>query len=110
MARRIMPDYHPGEVLQARYLFPAGLSAHALAKKIHVSPSRIERIIAGRLPVTVDTALRLGCFFATGPHYWLNLQREFDLQKSRIALAGQLAAIYPHGGPAAAENPARRLS
>jgi len=81
MARRIIPDYHPGEILQAKYLFPAGLSVHALAKKIHVSPGRIERIIAGRLPVTVDMALRLGRFFATGPHYWLNLQREFDSAK-----------------------------
>lgn len=95
MARRIMPDYHPGEILQARYLFPAGLSAHALAKRLHVSPSRIERIIAGRLPVTVDTALRFAKFFGTTPHYWLNLQQEFDLYQSRVQLSRQLEDISP---------------
>lgn len=95
MARRIMPDYHPGEILQARYLFPAGLSAHALAKRLHVSPSRIERIIAGRLPVTVDTALRFAKFFGTTPHYWLNLQQEFDLYQSRAQLSRQLEDISP---------------
>lgn len=96
MARRLMPDYHPGEILQAQYLFPAGLSAHALAKKLHVSPSRIERIIAGRLPITVDTALRFARFFGTSPHYWLNLQREFDLHKNEAALAAALENIAPY--------------
>lgn len=95
MARRILPHYHPGEVLQAEYLFPFGLSAHALAKKLRVSPSRIERIIAGRLAVSADTALRFSKFFNTDPHYWLNLQHEFDLQKTQRQMSGELAAIQP---------------
>lgn len=95
MARRILPDYHPGEILQAQYLFPFGLSAHALAKKLHVSPSRIERIIAGRLPVTMDTALRFARFFNTSPHYWLNLQQDFDLNKAKILIQNELEAIRP---------------
>jgi len=95
MARRIVPNYHPGEILQARYLFPAGLSAHALAKKLYVSPSRIERIIAGRLPVTVDTALRFARFFNTDPHYWLQLQQDFDLSRASIAMQALLADIQP---------------
>lgn len=95
MARRIMPHYHPGEVLQAKYLFPAGLSAHALARKLHVSPSRIERIIAGRLSVTMDTALRFARFFETEPQYWLNLQQDFDLTKAEILLRQDLEAIRP---------------
>ncbi|KAA6205037.1 MAG: addiction module antidote protein, HigA family [Candidatus Tokpelaia sp.] len=95
MARRIVPNYHPGEVLQARYLFPAGLSAYALARKLHVSPSRIERIIAGRLPVTIDTALRLARFFDTDPHYWLQLQQDFDLSRISIAMQPILAEIRP---------------
>jgi len=95
MARRIVPNYHPGEVLQAQYLFPSGLSAYALAGKLHVSPSRIERIIAGRLPVTVDTALRFARFFNTDPHYWLQLQQDFDLSKAKLIMQPILAEIRP---------------
>jgi len=95
MARRIMPSYHPGEVLQSKYLYPAGLSAHALAKRLHVSPSRIERIIAGRMPVTVDTAMRFAKFFGTDVHFWLNLQQEFDLHKNKMLMQPALDSIAP---------------
>ena len=38
---------HPGEVLQELYLLPLGLSAIALAKRIHVPRTRIERLVKG---------------------------------------------------------------
>jgi addiction module HigA family antidote len=49
------------------------ISAGALAKRIHVPRTRIERLAAESSPVTPDTALRLGKVFATSPEIWMNL-------------------------------------
>ena len=74
---------HPGEVLQELYLSPLGLSAIALAKRIHVPRTRIERLIKGETALSADTAMRLAKVFGTTPEYWLNLQRAWDLARAR---------------------------
>jgi len=74
---------HPGEVLQELYLTPLGLSAIALAKRIHVPRTRIERIVKGETALSADTAMRLARFFGTTPEYWMNLQRAWDLARAR---------------------------
>ncbi len=74
---------HPGEVLQELYLSPLGLSAIALAKRIHVPRTRIERLIKGETALSADTAMRLAKVFGTTPEYWLNLQRGWDLARAR---------------------------
>jgi addiction module HigA family antidote len=76
---------HPGEVLQELYLLPLGLSAIALAKRIHVPRTRIERLINGQTGVSADTAMRLAKVFGTTPEYWMNLQRAWDLARAREA-------------------------
>lgn len=93
MARRILPAYHPGEILRVKYLVPLGISAYALAKKLHVSPSRIERLAAGKTPVTTDTVLRLAKFFGTTVQYWLDMQVSFDVNMAACGMQAQLAAI-----------------
>ncbi len=35
---------------------------------------------AGRRSITGDTALRLGHWFGTSPHFWTNLQIAYDLR------------------------------
>lgn len=74
---------HPGEVLQELYLAPLGLSALALARRIHVPRTRIERLVKGETAVSVDTAMRLAKVFSTTPEYWMNLQRAWDLARAR---------------------------
>ena len=74
---------HPGEVLQELYLSPLGLSAIALAKRIHVPRTRIERLIKGETALSADTAMRLAKVFGTTLEYWLNLQRGWDLARAR---------------------------
>jgi addiction module HigA family antidote len=79
-ARRIRT--HPGEVLQAEYLEPLGLSARALAAEIGVPANRLTEIIAGRRAVTADTAIRLARYFNTDPRFWTNLQTAHELSKA----------------------------
>ena len=74
---------HPGEVLQELYLLPLGLSAIALAKRIHVPRTRIERLVKGETALSADTAMRLSRLFGTTPEYWMNLQRAWDLARAQ---------------------------
>jgi addiction module HigA family antidote len=74
---------HPGEVLKELYLDPLGLGPIALAKRLHVPRTRIERLVKGETALTVDTAVRLAKFFQTTPEYWMNLQRAWDLARAR---------------------------
>lgn len=70
---------HPGEVLDELYLRPLEMSAGALAKRLDVPRTRIERIVKAQTALTADTALRLSAFFGNTAEYWMNLQRAHDL-------------------------------
>jgi addiction module HigA family antidote len=79
MTFRIYPPVHPGKILREEYMEPLELTAYALAKKLRTSRARVERLVREQVPVTVDTALRLGRFFGTTPDFWMNLQTTYDL-------------------------------
>jgi addiction module HigA family antidote len=69
---------HPGEIL-ADELVELNVKSSELAREIGVPANRIYQIIAGKRSISADTALRLGKWFGTGPHIWLNLQQAYDL-------------------------------
>lgn len=87
------PPIHPGEILRELYLEPLGMTAYALAKKLRVPRTRVERIVAEKIGISADTALRLAKFFKTSPEYWLNLQSNYDLKREALVLAEELAEI-----------------
>ncbi|MBU3259995.1 HigA family addiction module antidote protein [Roseovarius sp. PS-C2] len=70
---------HPGEVLKELYLDPLDMGAIALARRLGVPRTRIERLIKGTTGITPDTALRLARVFNTTPTYWVNLQTNYDM-------------------------------
>jgi addiction module HigA family antidote len=74
---------HPGEVLQELYLLPLEMSAPALARRLQVPRTRIERLVKCETALTADTAMRLARYFGTTPEYWMNLQRAWDLARAR---------------------------
>jgi addiction module HigA family antidote len=78
-----LPAIHPGEFL-AEILEESALSQAEFARRIGVSPMRISHIIKGTRPVTVEMACLFGAAFGQTPHYWLNLQRDFDLKTVQI--------------------------
>jgi len=88
-----LPAIHPGEILRELYLDPLDMTPYALAKKLLVPRTRIERLVAGKTGVTSDTALRLAKFFKTAPEFWMNLQNSFDLKVEMQKLKGELEAI-----------------
>ena len=70
---------HPGEVLQELYLAPLDMGAIALARRLGVPRTRIERLVKGATGMTPDTALRLARAFNTTPAYWMNMQTSYDM-------------------------------
>ncbi|SDD92733.1 addiction module antidote protein, HigA family [Rhodospira trueperi] len=75
---------------------PLGLSAYKLAKDTHVPISRIQAIVSERRAISGDTALRLARYFGTTPEFWLNLQRDYDLEKAMIEAGDQITAtVHP---------------
>ncbi len=85
---------HPGEIL-ADELEEIGMNPMELADRIGVPNNRIYLILQGKRGITADTALRLGRFFGTGPEFWLNLQKSYELDVARIAIDDRLAEIVP---------------
>lgn len=86
---------HPGEILKEEFLKPLGMSAGALAKRLNVPRTRIERLIAGETSLTTDTALRLARFFQTTPDFWMGMQVGYDFAIARAEKADVLNAITP---------------
>ena len=74
---------HPGEFIRSVYLEPFELSARALAEKLAVSPSTLNRIITGKSGVSPEMALRLSKSLGRTPESWLALQDAYDLWQAR---------------------------
>jgi antitoxin HigA-1 len=93
MAKLLAP-VHPGEVLKEEFMRPLGLSANALARVLRVPANRISAIVNAGRGVTADTALRLAKALGTTPEFWLNLQKQYDLDCARDE-ATDLGRIEP---------------
>ena len=72
-----------------------GMSAYALAKRLHVPPPRINDIILERRGITADTAVRLSRFFKTTEQFWLNLQDAYEVSRVKAERADELDRIEP---------------
>ena len=92
MPNRDLPPVHPGEQLREEFMKPLELSAYRLAKDIDVPVSRIQAIIDEKRGITGDTALRLGRYFGTTPEFWLNMQRDFELEAAQIQAGDDIIA------------------
>ena len=87
---RDLPPIHPGEQLREEFMKPLALSAYRLAKDTGVPVTRIQAIIAEKRGITGDTALRLARYFRTTPEFWLNMQRDYELEMAEEALGDRL--------------------
>lgn len=93
----LLPNPHPGEILDEEFLKPMGLSQNALARAIHVPPRRINEIVLGKRSVSADTDLRLARYFGMSEGFFLGLQADYDLMERRREIASELAEIDPRG-------------
>ncbi len=73
------PPTSPGEMLLKEFLEPLGITQVAFARHLGWTWARLNEIVNGRRGITAASALALGEALGTGPEFWLNLQRDWDL-------------------------------
>ncbi len=97
--RRTPP--HPGEILREDLLPALGMSRACFARHIGISVGRLAALLAERVPVTLDLALRLGAAFGHGTRYWLGLQVQHDIWCAERAVR---VPVKPVEWPAAGDR------
>jgi len=71
----------PGSVLLS-LIEKYQLNPYALSREISLSYSAVRQIISGESKITAQTAFRLAKFFGQSPTFWLDLQRDMDIQEA----------------------------
>lgn len=71
---------HPGELIREDILPALDISKVELAKSLGISRQTLYDILNEKQPVTAEMAVRFGKLFGNGPRFWLNMQRNFDLE------------------------------
>ena len=86
MLNQYAPDYLvlPGEVL-VEYLEAYGMTQTELAARTGLTKKTINEIIKGKSPITSETALKLERSLGRPAHFWNNLERQFQEDRSRFA-------------------------
>ena len=74
---------HPGEILLEEFLNPLGLSQVAFAGHIGVPVQRVNEIVRGKRGITPESVWLFAEAFGTSPEFWLNLQSNYDLVRSK---------------------------
>ena len=77
---------HPGIILKEE-LDEIGISAADIARQLKVPENRMSEVMRGRRSITADTALRLSRWFGTSAHFWMNLQKNYELRKAEQELS-----------------------
>ena len=73
------PPTHPGEMLLKEFLEPLAFTQKMFATHLGWPYARLNEIVNGRRGVSAGSALSFGEALKTGPEFWLNLQRDWDL-------------------------------
>jgi addiction module HigA family antidote len=91
-----MRPAHPGSILRLDVLPALKVSMTKAASELGVSRQLLHGILAEKLPVSADMAVRLGKWCGNGAHLWIALQRDHDLWEAERRLADELRRIPTH--------------
>lgn len=93
---------HPGEILREDILPHYRLSTASLARALGVSRSVVDDLVAEKRDITIDLAELLANALNFSTHYWLALQKQYDLwHASQPAMAGPVTRGALHARHAA---------
>jgi addiction module HigA family antidote len=90
------PPTHPGAILREDVLPALGLSVSEAARQLGVTRQTLHRIMAQKVSITPEMAVRLGRFCGNGPGLWLRMQQAYDLWHAERELGGKLERIPVH--------------
>lgn len=78
-----MITMHPGEYINRAYIEPGVTTKAKLSKALGVSPSTVSRLIAGKMVVTPNMAMRLSYALGYSPEAWMEMQAHYTLELER---------------------------
>ena len=84
---------HPGAILRLDVLPALKVPVVQAARELGVSRQLLHGILAEKLPVSAETAVRLGKWCGNGPQIWIALQRDYDLWEAERRLVREIRAI-----------------
>ena len=87
-----LPAIHPGEFL-GEILTDLQVVPADFARAVDLAPEQLGQVLQGAEPVTAELALLFGRALDQSPHYWLNLQAEYDLKTAEAHIASRLARV-----------------
>ena len=93
---------HPGAILREDILPALGLSVSETARQLGITRQTLHRIMAEKVSVTPEMAVRLGRFCGNGPGLWLRMQQAYDLWHAERELRAELEQIPVHRPSSAA--------
>lgn len=86
---------HPGEHLE-EYIETRGWSQAEFARIADLTPKLVSTIIAGKNPITPETAIKLERVLDVRAQVWLNLQMNWDLYQARVGEENKAASPAAH--------------
>ncbi len=101
-ARMERKPTHPGAILREDILPALGLSVSEAARQLGVTRQTLHRIMAEKVSITPEMAMRLGRFCGNGPGLWLRMQQAYDLWRAERDLGAELERIPVHRASSAA--------
>ena len=84
-----------GKILKEEFLEPLEINQKFLAEQINVPAGRICEIINGKRIVTADTDLRLTKYFGLSEGYFLRMQANLDLRRTKREKSKDIEKIVP---------------
>lgn len=87
-----LPALHPGDFLH-EILEEIPMSEVEFALAIDIAPEHLSAVLRGEQPVTAELALLFGRALDQSPHYWLNLQAEYDIKTLSATIGNRLARV-----------------
>lgn len=79
----------PGETIRENIKF-LGMNQKELATRLEITPKHLSNIINGKEPITYETALKLETVLGPKAKFWMNLETNYQLNKTRLKQQDEL--------------------
>jgi len=89
------PPTHPGEHLREDFLPDFGCTPEEFAERLRVEPQVVADLLAERIPVSAELALRLGRLFRQTPAFWIKMQLACDFHAALASADVELVEPIP---------------
>jgi antitoxin HigA-1 len=87
------PPTHPAALLREDVLPALDLSVAQVARDLGVTRQTLHRLLAEKIGVSPEMAVRLGKFCGNGPDLWLRMQAAHDIWHAERKMKAQIARI-----------------